>query len=179
MPVHIGKKVQWLKTSLLTQNIKHRKICPFRYFFSLFYTFRLPLCQNFWNARILIEKFTPEKIHLNSNNTTTQFKKALTYTREPSCPMITHGKSHCPPPLTFFKKKSNVRSLTTRSVLDLDLQIREGGRSSRPWDKGKGPGLKKNIFGPFGPHLGLKIWGRGGGGVGEAPRDTPLFLFLP
>ena len=150
MPVHIGKKVQWLKTSLLTQNIKHRKICRFHYFFSLFYTFRLPLCQNFWNARILIEKFTPEKIHVNSNNTTTQFKTALTYTREPSCPMITHGKSHCPPPLTFLKKKSTVRSLTTRSVLDLDLQIREGGRSSRPWDKGEGPGLKKSILGPLG-----------------------------
>ena len=154
MPVHIGKKVQWLKTSLLTQNIKHRKICPFRYFFSLFYTFRLPLCQNFWNARILIKKFTPEKIHLNSNNTTTQFKTALTYTREPSCPMITHGKSHCPPPLTFLKKKSNVRSLTTRSVLDLDLQIREGGRSSRPWDKGVGWSLKKKFVGLSGLSLG-------------------------
>lgn len=50
MPVHIGKKVQWLKTSLLTQNIKHRKLVLSVIFFSLFYTFRfvdLPLCQNF------------------------------------------------------------------------------------------------------------------------------------
>ena len=31
--------------------------------------------------------------------------------------------------------------------------------------RGRGPGLKKNIFGPFGPHLGLKIRFGGGGGM--------------
>jgi len=37
-----------------------------------------------------------------------------------------------------------------------------GGRgSSRPLDKGRGSGLKKTFFRPFGPQFGLKI-GEGG-----------------
>ena len=50
-----------------------------------------------------------------------------------------------------------------------DLQIRGGGQSSRPWDKGGG-GLQKDFFRPFGPQFGLKI--RGAGPPGTSPRST-------
>ena len=54
-----------------------------------------------------------------------------------------------------------------KPAADSDLQIRGGGGSSRPWDKGRG-GLKKHFFRPFGPHFDLKIRGA------RDPRDPPL-----
>ena len=83
------------------------------------------------------------------------------YTGEPSCPMTTHGKSQCQPPLTF-KKKIKCKKFNDKVSAGSRPSAKgggEGGRSFRPWDKGEGPGLQKNIFGPFGPHLGLKILG--------------------
>ena len=59
---------------------------------------------------------------------------------------------------------------------DPDLQIRErggGGGHPDPEIRGRGPGLQKNIFGPFGPHLGLKIRG---GGEGASPGISTVFL---
>ena len=53
-----------------------------------------------------------------------------------------------------------------------DLEIRGGGWSPRPLDKGEGPVSKKNFFRPFGPQVGLKI--RWGGGGGPGPRTPPL-----
>ena len=56
----------------------------------------------------------------------------------------------------------------TTSVADPDLQIRGGGWTSRPWDKGWGAVSKENFFQPFGPQFSLKIrWG------GRAPRPLP------
>ena len=54
------------------------------------------------------------------------------------------------------------------AVADPDLQIRGGGRSYRPWDKGGG--VAKNFFCPFRPQFGLKI--RGGP---APPLDLPNF----
>ena len=54
-------------------------------------------------------------------------------------------------------------------MADPDNQIRGGGRSSRPCDKGDaGSQKKKTIFRPFGPQFGLNIRGR-------APRIPPLY----
>ena len=56
-----------------------------------------------------------------------------------------------------------------------DLEIRGGGWSSRPLDKGEGPVSKKTFFRPFGPQVGLKIrWGGGGPGPRTPPLDPPL-----
>ena len=52
-----------------------------------------------------------------------------------------------------------VTHLIITAVLDPDLEIRWGGRSSSPLHKG-GPSLKK-FFPPFGPQFGLKIGGAG------------------
>ena len=55
-------------------------------------------------------------------------------------------------------------------VPDPGLEIRGGGRSSRPLHKGGGAaGIQKNIFRPFGPQFGLKIWG-GGGNLDPPPH---------
>ena len=45
------------------------------------------------------------------------------------------------------------------AVLDPDLEIRGGGRG----------GLQRNVFWPFGPQYGLRMWGGGGGGPGSLP----------
>ena len=47
-----------------------------------------------------------------------------------------------------------------------DIQIRGGGGHPHPEIRGM-PGLKKNLFRPFGPQFGLEIRGR-------APRIPPL-----
>ena len=54
--------------------------------------------------------------------------------------------------------------LTSRPAPDPDLEMKEGGgrgRSSRPLDKwgggGRGGGLQRNFFPPFGPQFGPKI----------------------
>ena len=45
-------------------------------------------------------------------------------------------------------------------MLDPDLEIRGGFRSSRPLDSGEGgAGLQKKFFRPFGSRFGLKIMG--------------------
>ena len=49
---------------------------------------------------------------------------------------------------------------------DPDLEIRGGGGSTRPLDKGGG-GLPPQIFWPFGPHFGLRIKG------GQPPGSLP------
>ena len=53
---------------------------------------------------------------------------------------------------------------------DPDLEIRGGGRSSRPLDKRRGGGgggdRQKKFFRPFGPQFGLKI--KGGPSPGSA-----------
>ena len=46
-----------------------------------------------------------------------------------------------------------------KTVPDPDLEIRDGGQSSRPLGKGGGGGLQKNFFSPFGPQFGLKLSG--------------------
>ena len=46
-----------------------------------------------------------------------------------------------------------------------------GGGSSRPLDKGRGSGLQKNFFRPFGPQFDLRI--RGGARVPRAPPLNP------
>ena len=51
-------------------------------------------------------------------------------------------------------------------VADPDLQIRGGGHSSRPLDKGGGGGAQKNFFPPLGPQFGSK--------KREAGRAGPL-----
>ena len=63
-----------------------------------------------------------------------------------------------------------VTHLIITAVLDPDLEIRWGGRSSSPSHKG-GRSLK-NFFPPFGPQFGLKI---GGGAFRAPPLDLPLY----
>ena len=49
----------------------------------------------------------------------------------------------------------------TITVPDPDLEIRGGGQSSGPLERGgRSP---KKFFLPFGPQFGIKIWGGGGG----------------
>ena len=57
-----------------------------------------------------------------------------------------------------FNRRSFWYRLYVGAVADRDLQIREGGRSSRPWDKG-GARTQENFFRPFGPQFGLKVGG--------------------
>ena len=63
-----------------------------------------------------------------------------------------------------------VTHLIIKAVLDPDLEIRWGGRSSSPLHKGVRS--LKNFFPPFGPQFGLKI---GGGGPPGPPLDLPLY----
>ena len=49
------------------------------------------------------------------------------------------------------------------AVLDPDLEIRGGGRG----------GLQRNVFWPFGPQYGLRMWG-GGRGSWFPPLYPPL-----
>ena len=53
-------------------------------------------------------------------------------------------------------------------MLDLDLQIREGGGHPDPEIRGRGP-VSKKIFWALRASLGLKIWGQRGGGGGGSP----------
>ena len=56
------------------------------------------------------------------------------------------------------------------AVPDPDLEIRGGGGSSRPLDKGRG-GLPKTFFRPFGPQFGLKKEGEPGPRAPESATD--------
>ena len=78
--------------------------------------------------------------------------------------------------LAFISTTSDIG--TPLPVANLDLQIMgEGvGRSSRPWDKGGGGGLKI-FFRPFGPHFGIKI--RGAGSPGPSPGSATAFPSVP
>ena len=67
-----------------------------------------------------------------------------------------------------FKEREHTRIVCPLAVADLDLQIRRE-RSSRPWIKGGGGGLKK---------FGLKI--RGGGPPGPSPGSASVWVhFFP
>ena len=74
-------------------------------------------------------------------------------------------------PLNYFEPKTRNGG---NSVADPDLQIKEGPRPSRLWDKGGGgmgvggPASKKNF------HFGLKI--RGAGPPGPSPGSTTATL---
>ena len=45
------------------------------------------------------------------------------------------------------------------AVANPNLQIKRGGRSYRPWNKGGRGGVKKTFFWSFGPQFGLKLRG--------------------
>ena len=70
------------------------------------------------------------------------------------------------------------KEASSTSVVDLGLQIREGGwgggvggRGGHPEPEIRGSPVSKKIFlGPFGPQFGLKIEGWG------APLDPPLHM---
>ena len=64
--------------------------------------------------------------------------------------------------------------LCLNAVPDPDPEIRGGGGSSRPWDKG-GARSPKNIFRPFGPQFGLNIRGTG---PPTPPLEPPLKCVL-
>ena len=60
-------------------------------------------------------------------------------------------------------------------MADPDNQIREEGGHPDPEIRGM-PGLKKNIFRPFGPQFGLQI--RGAGPSDPSPRSATVVVAL-
>ena len=77
--------------------------------------------------------------------------------------------------VTSIKYPSLMGRTKPCAVPDPDLEIRGGGGSSRPLDKGK-TGPPKISFRPFGPQFGPKI--RGGGAPPAPPLDPPLVCYL-
>ena len=78
----------------------------------------------------------------------------------------------------IFVLKIDIVFFTSKTLADIltELSDKVGGgegwgRSSRPWDKGRGR-LQKNFFRPFGHHFGLKI--RGDRAHRAPPLDLPV-----